>query len=432
MRLSAMLSRITYSKYLQFRRKICEYVKESASYCTGNGLSDFHKRADEKSSTEKKGRRLVLGIETSCDDTGAAVVDDHGNIVGDALNSQTRTHIELGGIIPPIARDLHKANIDSVVTEAVHRANVSLQDLDAIAVTVKPGLALSLLVGLQHAKKLVHQSGLPLIPIHHMEAHALTARMIHRVDFPFLVLLASGGHCLLAVARGVSDFLLLGSCLDDSPGDAFDKVPRQMKLKNLPECSGLSGGAAVELLAQRGDPKAFQFPQVMTRQPDCHFSFAGLKFAAKKLIDTEERRLNTSVTSVVSSAPDICASFQYGILHHMARRVQRAFLFCHLKHLLPKHRTLVLSGGVASNSYLRSGLQQVCEMNSCQLLCPPPHLCTDNGIMIAWNGMEKLLQGTGQAENPGAVDIQPKCPLGKDLSQEVIGAGIKLPRLKLQ
>ncbi|XP_076460991.1 tRNA N6-adenosine threonylcarbamoyltransferase, mitochondrial-like [Babylonia areolata] len=434
MRLSSTFGRITYSKYLQIRRKVFETVKVSATICSGgHQLSTSHRRADEKESAERSSqRRLVLGIETSCDDTGAAVVDERGNIVGDALHSQTKTHIELGGIIPPIARDLHKAHIDSVVTQALHTANVSLEDVDAIAVTVKPGLALSLLVGVQHAKMLVQQSGLPLIPIHHMEAHALTARMIHRVDFPFLVLLASGGHCLLAVARDVSDFLLLGTCLDDSPGEAFDKTARQMKLKNLPECSSLSGGAAIELLAKSGNPRAFQFPQVMTKLPDCHFSFAGIKFAAKKLIEAEEKRLNTSASSVVSSAPDICASFQYGVLHHMARRLQRAFLFCDLKHLLPKNRTLVLSGGVASNSYLRSGLQQVCEMNNCQLLCPPPHLCTDNGIMIAWNGMEKLLQGIGKADNPATVDIQPKCPLGKDITQEVIAAAIKLPRLKLK
>lgn len=395
-----------------------------------NQLQSFLKQADKGSVEER--RRLVLGIETSCDDTGAAVVDDGGNILGDALDSQTKIHIMHGGIIPPIARDLHEGNIESVVTRALFTANVGLKDLDAIAVTVRPGLALSLLVGLRYAKKLVQHSGLPLIPIHHMEAHALTARMIHRVDFPFLVLLASGGHCLLAVARGVSDFLLLGSCLDDSPGEAFDKTARQMKLKNLPDCSELSGGAAIELLAGGGDPRAFSFPQVMTRQPDCHFSFAGLKFAAKKLIEAEEKRLNTGLSSVVASAPDICASFQYGVLHHMARRLQRAFLFCDLKQLLPEFKTLVLSGGVASNSYLRSGLQQVCEMHNCQLVCPPPRLCTDNGIMIAWNGMEKLLQGTGQAENPENVDIQAKCPFGRDISQDVIAAAIKLPRLKLK
>ncbi|XP_070210225.1 tRNA N6-adenosine threonylcarbamoyltransferase, mitochondrial-like isoform X2 [Littorina saxatilis] len=338
----------------------------------------------------------------------------------------------LGGIIPPIARDLHQKNIDSVVTQALELAIVNLQDLDAIAVTVKPGLALSLRVGLQHAKMLAQQSGLPLIPIHHMEAHALTTRMIERVDFPFLVLLASGGHCLLAVARDVSDFLLLGTGLDDSPGDAFDKTARQLKLKNLPECEGLSGGAAIELLAKGGNPRAFPFPQVMTQLPDCHFSFSGVKFAAKKLIEAEEARLNTSPSSVVSSAPDICASFQYAVLHHIARRLQRAFLFCELTNLLPKDKTLVVSGGVASNSYLRSGLQQVCEMNSCNLVCPPPHLCTDNGIMIAWNGMEKLLQGTGCTHDLETLDIEPRCPLGRDISQEVIAAAIKLPRLKLR
>lgn len=427
--LLSIFRRVSYCKYAQLKRQRHLAARKTAANYDLNAFSS----ASENNVANEEGRRrrLVLGLETSCDDTGAAVVDDSGTILGDALNSQTKTHVEHGGIIPPIARDLHQKHIDSVVQLALERASVSLQELDAIAVTVKPGLALSLKVGLQHARMLVKTSGLPLIPIHHMEAHALTARMMERVEFPFLVLLASGGHCFLTVARDVSDFLLLGTCLDDSPGEAFDKTARQMKLKNLPSCSGLSGGASIELLARDGNPKAFQFPQIMTKLPDCNFSFSGIKTAARKIIDVEEKRLNVSPSAVVPSAADICASFQYAVLHHLARRLQRGFLFCELKGLLPKEKTLVVSGGVASNAYLRAGLQKVCEQNSCRLVCPPPHLCTDNGIMIAWNGMEKLLQGGGHEENPETVDIEATCPLGRDICQEVIDAGIKLPRLKL-
>ncbi|XP_041366368.1 probable tRNA N6-adenosine threonylcarbamoyltransferase, mitochondrial isoform X2 [Gigantopelta aegis] len=331
-----------------------------------------------------------------------------------------------------MARDLHKQHIESVVNEALSSANVNLQDLDAVAVTVKPGLALSLRVGLDYALKLVEKSGKPLIPIHHMEAHALTARMIQRIDFPFLVLLVSGGHCLLAVARGVSDFLLLGHGMDDSPGDAFDKTARQLKLKNLPQFAEVPGGVAIETLAKLGNPKAFAFPHVLTQTPNCHFSFAGIKFAAKRLIESEEISQDVSASSVLPNAADVCASFQFGVLQHLAKRVQRGLLFCELKGLLPEtNKTLVVSGGVASNKFLRAGLVKVCDKYSCKVVCPPPKLCTDNGIMIAWNGMEKLLSQEDFAQDPENVDIQPRCPLGVDISEEVSNTALKLPRIKL-
>ncbi|XP_025094854.1 probable tRNA N6-adenosine threonylcarbamoyltransferase, mitochondrial isoform X2 [Pomacea canaliculata] len=414
-RLLIPLRHTTYCRYLKIKQWLgLNSQNVNTSYwsrpCCISLHSDSANIVAQTNTNGSSKRRLVLGIETSCDDTGAAVVDDRGIVVGDALNSQTKTHVAMGGIIPPIARDLHKENIEPVVSAALEKANVTLNDLNAVAVTVKPGLSLSLLVGLQYAKQLVKKTG---------------------VDFPFLVLLISGGHCLLAVARGISDFLLLGHGLDDSPGEAFDKTARQLKLKNLPQCQELSGGAAIELLARDGNPKKFAFPQVMTRIPDCNFSFAGIKFNAKKLIEAEETKLQISASAVLPNAPDICASFQYAVLYHLARRLQRAFLFCELRGFLPKQKTLVLSGGVASNQYIREGLQQICEKFSCQLVCPPPHLCTDNGIMIAWNGMEKLLQNTGQVHDVDALDIQPKCPFGVDISQELKDASIKLPQLKL-
>ncbi|XP_064614471.1 tRNA N6-adenosine threonylcarbamoyltransferase, mitochondrial-like [Liolophura sinensis] len=377
-------------------------------------------------------RKLVLGIETSCDDTGAAVVDDHGNIVGDALNSQTRFHVQLGGIIPPFARDLHQENIENVVEKSLTNAHVKLEDMTAIAVTVKPGLPLSLLVGLTYAKQLALRSSKPLIPIHHMEAHALTARMTHGVRFPFLVLLLSGGHCLLAVAQDVDDFLLLGRGIDDSPGDAFDKTARRLKLKNIAQFASMSGGEAVERTAQGGDPRAFEFPAaVMSHHRHCDFSFAGLKYHAHKLIEKEEAKYDTAPDHIIPSAPDVCASFQFSVLRHLAQRLQRGFLFCDLKGLLDSPRTLVVSGGVASNQFIRSGLEKVCAAHDCSLVCPPAHLCTDNGVMIAWNGMEKLQRGIDLRHDVDSLDIQAKCPLGVDLREEVHKATIKLRRIKL-
>ncbi|KAL5006714.1 hypothetical protein ScPMuIL_015520 [Solemya velum] len=376
---------------------------------------------------------LVLGIETSCDDTGAAVVDSKANILGESLNSQTSTHVELGGIIPPIARDLHRKNIDKVVKEAMEKASVTLEELSAIAVTNRPGLPLSLLVGLSYAKNLSKESGKPLIPIHHMEAHALTVRLTERVEFPFLVFLVSGGHCLLALVEGVSKFLLLGHSLDESPGDAFDKVARRLKLKNRAEFGSMSGGASIECAARQGDPTAFPFPAVRTGYRDCNFSFSGIKFHAQKLIEKEEARQGVEADGILPNVADFCASFQYGILQTLARRLQRALLFCELKGYLQESKTVVLSGGVASNHFVRAGLSRVCAMYDASLVCPPPRLCTDNGVMIAWNGVEKLksskcLVATNDLDS---VDIIPRCPLGENITDEILKSSIKSSRLKL-
>lgn len=174
--------------------------------------------------------KLVLGIETSCDDTAAAVVDDAGHVLGEAMHSQTEVHLKTGGIVPPVAQQLHRENIQRIVEETLSASSISPRDLSAIATTVKPGLALSLGVGLSFSLQLVNQFKKPFIPIHHMEAHALTIRLTNKVEFPFLVLLISGGHCLLALVRGVSDFLLLGKSLDIAPGDMLDKVLSQKSL----------------------------------------------------------------------------------------------------------------------------------------------------------------------------------------------------------
>lgn len=169
-------------------------------------------------------RPLILGIETSCDDTGAAIVDGNGTLFGEHLHSQQSTHLQYGGIIPPIAQDLHRKNIENVVCETLRKSNFGFSDLDAFAVTNRPGLPLSLLVGVRYTKHLARKHSKPIIPVHHMEAHALMARMENRINYPFLTLLCSGGHCLLAFVKSYNDFYLLGETLDDAPGEAFDKV----------------------------------------------------------------------------------------------------------------------------------------------------------------------------------------------------------------
>ncbi|KAJ1186970.1 hypothetical protein NDU88_003749 [Pleurodeles waltl] len=382
---------------------------------------------------KQSSKQLVLGIETSCDDTGAAVVDETGKILGEALHSQMEVHLKTGGIIPPVAQRLHRENIEHVVNEALLASGVTPHQLSAIATTVKPGLSLSLGVGLEYSLKLVDQYKKPFIPIHHMEAHALTARITEPVHFPFLVLLISGGHCLLAIARGVSDFLLLGQSLDEAPGETFDKVARHLSLKNHEECSTMSGGQALEHLAQQGEQQKFKLTLPLARSLDCNFSFSGLRSHADGIIAQKKKEEGLKEGQIVSCAADIAAAVQHTVALHIFKRTHRAILFCQREGLLPERDAfLVVSGGVASNQYIRKVLQILSEATGLTLCCPPPRLCTDNGIMIAWNGIERLREQLGVLYNTEGVGYEPKAPLGTDISDQVRKAAIQVPRLKMK
>ncbi|XP_008833854.1 probable tRNA N6-adenosine threonylcarbamoyltransferase, mitochondrial isoform X2 [Nannospalax galili] len=353
--------------------------------------------------------KLVLGIETSCDDTAAAVVDDTGNVLGEAIHSQTEVHLKAGGIIPPVAQQLHKENIQRIVEDALSASRISPSELSAVATTIKPGLALSLGVGLSFSLQLVNQLKKPFIPIHHMEAHALTIRLTHKVEFPFIVLLISGGHCLLALVQGVSDFLLLGKSLDIAPGDMLDKVARRLSLIKHPECSTMSGGRAIEHLAKQGNRWLFDINPPMQNAKNCDFSFTGLQHITDKIIMQKEREEGVEKGQILSSAADIAAAVQHITACHLAKRTHRAILFCKQKNLLSQtNAVLVVSGGVASNLYIRRALEIVANATQCTLLCPPPRLCTDNGIMIAWNGIERLRAGLGILHDVEGIRYEPK------------------------
>lgn len=209
-------------------------------------------------------------------------------MLGDAHHSQLATHLAMGGILPPLAKHLHQQNIRNVHEAALTAAGIHPKELTAVAVTTRPGLSLSLQVGLQHAKTFCRDHSLPLIAVHHMEAHALVVRSCSRVEFPYLVLLVSGGHCQIAVAKGVSEFVLLGKTIDNSPGEAFDKIARRLKLSNIDELKHLSGGAAIERMARNGDPTAVNITSPMTQSPNCDTSFAGDIF-----ISSEEKNIYT-------------------------------------------------------------------------------------------------------------------------------------------
>ncbi|XP_034042768.1 probable tRNA N6-adenosine threonylcarbamoyltransferase, mitochondrial [Thalassophryne amazonica] len=379
------------------------------------------------------GSRLVLGVETSCDDTGAAVVDEVGSVLGESLHSQKEVHLRTGGIIPAVAQKLHMENISRVVQEALERSGVSEHQLSAVATTVMPGLALSLGIGVDFSLNFVRQHNKPFIPIHHMEAHALTIRMLQPVPFPFLVLLISGGHCLLAVARGVSDFLLLGHSLDSAPGDILDKVARRLSLIKHPQCSTLSGGQAIELLAKDGDRTKFPLTTPLGQIYDCCFSFAGLQSQVTRLIRNKEAEEGVEKGTLLSCVNDIAAAIQHTVACHLAKRTHRAILFCKQNYLLPScSPTLVVSGGVASNQYIRKALTIITETTGLQLLCPPARLCMDNGVMIAWNGVERLKEGAGILPPHVDVRYEPKAPLGVDITAEVRAAAIRPPSIKMK
>ncbi|XP_061923689.1 tRNA N6-adenosine threonylcarbamoyltransferase, mitochondrial [Entelurus aequoreus] len=379
------------------------------------------------------GSRLVLGIESSCDDTGAAVLDETGAVLGEALHTQKEVHLRTGGIIPTVAQKLHLEHIEHVVKEALQRSGVDPSQLSAVATTVKPGLALSLGVGLEFSQRFVRQNNKPFIPIHHMEAHALTVRMLQPVSFPFLVLLISGGHSLLAVARGVDDFLLLGQSLDAAPGDTLDKVARRLSLIKHPKCSTLSGGQAIELLAKDGDRMRFPFKTPMGQNYDCCFSFAGLRSQINMTIVKKEAEEGIERGTLLSCVSDIAAATQHTVACHLAKRTHRAILFCKANGLLPSLcPTLVVSGGVASNQYIRKALSIITEATGVFLLCPPAKYCTDNGVMIAWNGVERLREGRGILLPHADIGYEPKAQLGVDLTAEVKAAAIRLPSVKMK
>ncbi|KAM9287383.1 tRNA N6-adenosine threonylcarbamoyltransferase, mitochondrial isoform 2-T3 [Morus bassanus] len=388
-------------------------------------------RGSPAGSGNRRPRRLVLGIETSCDDTGAAVVDDAGDVLGEALRCQKEVHLQAGGINPVVAQQLHRENIEQVVKEALSVSGVSVCDLAAIATTVKPGLALSLEVGLQYSLNLVNRYQKLFIPIHHMEAHALTIRLTHHVEFPFLVLLLSGGHCILAVARGVSDFLLLGQSIDIAPGDMLDKVARRLSLRKHPECCSMAGGKAIEHLAQTGNRQQHTFRLPMQQYRNCDFSFSGLQNLVNKAIVQKEKEEGIQEGEILSCVKDIAAAVQHAVAVHIIQRTYRAMLFCRKNSILSsKNATLVASGGVASNQYIRKGLQTLADANDFAFLCPPPRLCTDNGVMIAWNGIERLRAGLGVLHSTDGIRYEPKAPLGIDISKRVEEDSIKVPKLK--
>ncbi|KAG4077656.1 hypothetical protein HA402_009386 [Bradysia odoriphaga] len=381
-------------------------------------------------------RPLILGIETSCDDTGAAIVSRNGTILGESHHSQLNQHLRNGGIIPPIAADLHRENIERVVTDAFTKANLTPKDVDAIAVTNRPGLVASLTIGVRYAKHLARTYQKPIIPIHHMEAHALTASLNNRIPFPFLCLLASGGHCILTLVKGVQEFYMLGETVDEAPGDMFDKTARRLKLRNLPEYRWMNGGRAIEVASSKAtNVNQFDIPLPMPHYKDCSFSFSGINNKARRLIETSERNKHLAPDEVIPDYENLCAAVLRISTKHIVHRTQRAMEFCEFNNLISDEtgRRLVFSGGVACNDFIFNTLTELGDKMGYQIWRPNKQHCTDNGAMIAWNGVERWLdsEDTYRAINLDDVVVDPKAPLGTSLVNEVAKLNLKCDWVKL-
>ncbi len=318
----------------------------------------------------------VLGIETSCDETAAAVVrgcpPGPGLILSNIVASQVAEHRPYGGVVPEIAARAHVEILDSIVGRALFEARLEIGDVDAIAVTAGPGLIGGVAVGLSLAKGLALASGKPLIGLNHLEGHALTARLTDGVPFPFLLLLVSGGHCQLLIAEGVGRFVRLGTTIDDAAGEAFDKTAKLLGL-------GFPGGPAVERAAAQGNPRRFRFPRPLAGADGFDFSFSGLKTAVRRAAETASDLTPATVA-------DLAAGFQTAAIDVLSNRTSKAMQFYREKIAAP-HR-LVVAGGVAANKSLNVSLATAAREVGFAMFVPPAQLCTDNAAMIAWAGLE--------------------------------------------
>lgn len=320
----------------------------------------------------------ILGIETSCDETSASVLDDKKNILSNITYSQIQEHSKYGGVVPEIASRAHIKKIGEVVDSSLKTSGTDLIDIDAIAVTAGPGLIGGVIVGLMTAKSYAAALNKPLICVNHLEGHALTCRLTDDVEFPFLLLLVSGGHCQFILAEGVGQYKVLGATLDDALGEAFDKTAKIMGL-------GYPGGPIIEKLALEGDENKYSFPKPLAGQDNCNFSFSGLKTAVLR----EVEKFGDDISQ--QQAADISASFQRTIWEILDDRTDKAMEIARGKR--PEIKNFVISGGVAANKFICGKLKQKAGNNGLDFFSPPISLCTDNGAMIAWAGMERFKEG---------------------------------------
>jgi N6-L-threonylcarbamoyladenine synthase len=356
----------------------------------------------------------ILGLESSCDDTAAAVVRHTVGAPAEVLSSvvfdQYALHADFGGVVPEIAARAHAERLDTCVENALSDAGISLTDIDAISVTSGPGLIGGVLSGVMCAKGLAAGSGKHLISVNHLAGHALTPRMTDDVAYPYLMLLVSGGHCQFLIAHSVDEFTRLGGTIDDAPGEAFDKTAKLLGL-------GYPGGPLVEKTALAGNESRFKFPRPLLDRAGCDMSFSGLKTALRRARDM---LVDEKGGITLKDQADLCAGFQQAVADTLTEKTRRACLEF-LETTNATQPVFAVAGGVAANTKIREGLQDLCKTQGFDFLAPPLKYCTDNAAMIAWVGVEKYRAGDFSTLELGA---RPRWPLDQT-AQPMLGSGKK-------
>ncbi len=345
----------------------------------------------------------VLGIETSCDETAVAIVDSNKTIRANLIYSQIKEHQEYGGVVPEIAARNHMLLLPNMVDQALKTSGLNLAEIDAIAVTAGPGLIGGVIVGAMLAKGMALAMNKPCLPINHLEGHALSVRLAStdqtKTNFPYLLLLISGGHCQFIYVAALGEYRILGGTVDDAAGEAFDKVAKMLNL-------GSPGGPIVEKRAATGNPNIYNFPKAFFGQKHCNMSFSGLKTAVLREIEKHNpepkhkaesnlERLERTSNQLATTLDDItinniCASFQRAVAGALKDRLQQAIDIIISEHGNINCATLVVAGGVAANQYIRTELENITKTYNWHFVAPPLSLCTDNAAMIAWAGIEQL------------------------------------------
>ena len=357
--------------------------------------------------------RTVLGIETSCDETAAAIVRLSAagtEILSEVVHSQITEHAPYGGVVPEIAARAHAEIADEVVSTALAKANIDLSSLDAVAATCGPGLIGGVMVGMMTGKAIALASDKPFVPINHLEGHALSPRLTEDCPFPYLLLLVSGGHCQFIAVHGLGNYTRLGSTIDDAAGEAFDKLAKTLDI-------GFPGGPAVEQLALKGDADRFGLPRPLLNRPGLDMSFAGLKTAAARIAAAEDMN--------EQGKADLCAGFQAAVTDCLTEKSRRAIAV--FSDTVDGEIRLVVAGGVAANRTIRAGLDAVCAETGAKLIAPPLRHCTDNAAMIALAGAERLAAGAVDAEASLEFAARPRWPLDEAaaLKSPTYGGGKK-------
>ncbi len=353
---------------------------------------------------------IVFGIESSCDETAAALVNEKKEILAEMVLSQEEHRI-YGGVVPEIAARSHLDHIDDIIEHTFHKAGIRPEDIDAVAATAGPGLIGGVVVGVMAAKAFALALNKPFVAVNHLEGHALVTRLTNDVEYPYLLLLVSGGHCQILVVKGVGDYERLGTTIDDAAGEAFDKVAKMLGL-------GYPGGPMIEKTAATGNVNRFVLPHPLRGSGDCNMSFSGLKTAVRKIIESYDADGNIEhVILPKKDTADICACFQKTVAECLTEKVTRAADYFQGKY--PQGRHLVVAGGVAANGYLRQKLEKLAVEKGLEFAAPPVRWCTDNGVMIAWAGLERFVKGLTDGLD---FKPRPRWPLD-EMVPKVVGAG---------